>query len=131
MTRNIIAAVDDMFFAAKIRATAEALGVNIKFHRRLDSLLTAAGEQSPDLILIDLHNEKLDPIELARELKANESLVGIPLLGFFSHVQSELQRAAIEAGFDQVIPRSVFSRDLAEILAGDRQKPDRQGGLEM
>jgi CheY-like chemotaxis protein len=131
MTRNIIAAVDDMFFAAKIRAAAEALGVNIKFHRRLDSLLTAAGEQSPDLILIDLHNQKLDAIELARELKANESSRSIPLLGFFSHVQTDLQQAAMEAGFDRVIPRSVFSRDLAKILAGDRQKPDRPGGLEM
>ena len=117
MTRNIIAAVDDMFFASKIRATAEALGINIKFHRRLDSLVATAAEQAPDLILIDLHNGKLNAIELARELKANESLQGIPLLGFFSHVQTDLQRTAVEAGFDRVIPRSVFSRDLAQILS--------------
>jgi CheY-like chemotaxis protein len=118
MTRNILAAVDDMFFAAKIRATAEALGVNIKFHRQLDSLVKAAAEQSPALIIVDLHNEKLNPIELVRELKANEEVKTIPLLGFFSHVQTDLQRAALEAGYDQVIPRSVFSRDLAKILAG-------------
>ena len=118
MTRNILAAVDDMFFAAKIRATAEALGVNIKFHRQLDGLVKAATEQSPALIIVDLHNEKLDPIQLARELKANEGVKNIPLLGFFSHVQTDLQRAALGAGYDQVIPRSVFSRDLAKILAG-------------
>jgi len=118
MTRNILAAVDDMFFAAKIRATAEALGVNIKFHRQLDSLVNGAIEQSPALIIVDLHNEKLNPIELVRELKANEEVKTIPLLGFFSHVQTDLQRAALEAGYDQVIPRSVFSRDLAKILAG-------------
>ena len=116
MTHNVIAAVDDMFFASKIRATAEALGVNIKFHRRLDSLVAAAVEQAPDLILVDLHNERLNGIELARELKANEGSRNIPLLGFFSHVQADLQRAAVEAGFDKVIPRSVFSRDLAQIL---------------
>jgi CheY-like chemotaxis protein len=116
MTRNIIAAVDDMFFASKIRATAEALGVNIKFHRQLESLVHAAGEQSPDLILVDLHNEKLDAIELARQLKANERSKSIPLIGFFSHVQTDLQRAAIEAGYDKVVPRSVFSRELAQIL---------------
>ena len=117
MTRKILAAVDDMFFAAKIRATAEALGVTIKFHRRLEGLVGAAGEQAPDLIVVDLHNEKLNPIDLARELKANDSLRAIPLLGFFSHVQTDLQRAALEAGYDQVIPRSVFSRDLGKILA--------------
>jgi CheY-like chemotaxis protein len=118
MTRNILAAVDDMFFAAKIRATAEALSVDIKFHRKLEGLVDAAVAQSPALIIVDLHNEKLNPIELARELKANEGVKTIPLLGFFSHVQTDLQRAALEAGYDQVIPRSVFSRDLAKILAG-------------
>ena len=116
MTRNILAAVDDMFFAAKIRATAEALGVSIKFHRRLEALVSAAVEQPPDLVLCDLHNEKLDPMALARELKSKEGLQAVPLLGFFSHVQTDLQRAALEAGYDQVIPRSLFSRDLARIL---------------
>jgi CheY-like chemotaxis protein len=116
MPRNILAAVDDMFFAAKIRATAEALGVTIKFHRRIDSLVGAAIEQPPDLIICDLHNEKLNPVELARDLKSKEGLKAIPLLGFFSHVQTDLQRAALEAGYDQVIPRSIFSRDLAKII---------------
>ena len=118
MPRNILAAVDDIFFASKIRATAAALEVNIMFYRQLDTLVAAATEQLPDLILIDLHNEKLNPIELARALKANESSKHIPLLGFFSHVQTDLQRAALEAGFDQVIPRSVFARDLEKILKG-------------
>ncbi len=117
MTRYILAAVDDMFFAVKIRATAEALGVDIKFHRKLEGLVSAAAEQSPDLIIVDLHNEKLNPIELAHALKANEGANAIPMLGFFSHVQTDLQRAAVEAGYDSVIPRSVFSRDLAKILA--------------
>jgi CheY-like chemotaxis protein len=118
MTRHILAAVDDMLFASKIRATAEALGISMKFHRKLDSLVTAAGEHTPDLILIDLHNEKLNAIELAHALKANEEFKRIPLLGFFSHVQTDVQRAALEAGFDQVIPRSVFARDLGKILKG-------------
>jgi CheY-like chemotaxis protein len=117
MTRNIIAAVDDMIFASKIRATAEAAGVTLKFHRRLDSLISAAQEQSPDLVIVDLHNERINPLELAREMKSNEDLRTIPLLGFFSHVQKDLRAEALEAGYDHVIPRSVFSRDLAEILA--------------
>jgi len=122
MTRHIIAAVDDMFFASKIRATAEALGVSIKFHRRLENLMIAADEQLPDLILVDLHNEKINPLELAHKLKSTESSKAIPLLGFFSHVQTDLQRQAVEAGYDQVIPRSVFSRDLAKILADESER---------
>ena len=116
MGRTILAAVDDMFFAARIRATAEAVGVSIKFFRGVDALISSAAEQAPQLILVDLHNEKLDPIALARELRSKVTLPAIPLLGFFSHVQVDLKQAAIEAGYDEVLPRSVFSRDLAKIL---------------
>jgi CheY-like chemotaxis protein len=118
MPRSVIAVVDDMFFAAKIRATAEASGVNIKFPRHIDALAAAATEVLPDLIVVDLHNGKLDPMNLARELKSNETLKAVSLLGFFSHVQTELQRQALEAGYDRVIPRSVFAKDLSRILLG-------------
>jgi len=108
-----------MFFASKIRAVAEAAGTEISFPRSVDAVVSKARETKPGLIVVDLHNQRIDPIALARELKSHEDLRGIRLLGFFSHVQTELQRNAIAAGFDQVIPRSVFARDLAGILTTD------------
>ena len=111
--------VDDMFFAAKIRAVAEAVGTEISFPRTQEALIQKAREASPRLIIVDLHNLKIDATALATQLKANEELRTVPLLGFFSHVQTELQRNAITAGFDQVIPRSVFARDLPKLLAAD------------
>lgn len=118
MTRIVIAAVDDMFFAAKIRATAEHLDVTLRSVRTTETLLKVARESNADLIIIDLHAEKVDPIAVAKALKSDEQLNSIRLLGFFSHVRVDLQKAAVEAGYDVVIPRSVFSRDLAEILEG-------------
>jgi CheY-like chemotaxis protein len=118
MARTILAVVDDMFFASKIRATAEALGVAISFPRTREALLQKAREARPDLILIDLHHQRFDPVEAAASLKENAELKAIPLLGFFSHVQTELHHSAVAAGVDQVVPRSVFSRDLAMILEG-------------
>ena len=44
MTRRVIAAVDDMFFASKIRATAEHLNVDVRFVRSVDSLMNAVRE---------------------------------------------------------------------------------------
>ena len=111
-----------MFFASKIRAAADAVGVEISFPRSQEALLQKARETRPQLIVVDLHNKKIDAGALARELKADQQLRGIRLLGFFSHVQTELQRNAIAAGFDQVIPRSVFARDLAKILAADERE---------
>ncbi|HEU4870245.1 MAG TPA: hypothetical protein VFT08_05285 [Pyrinomonadaceae bacterium] len=119
MGQAIIAVVDDMFFAAKIRAVAEAVGVEISFPRNKEVLIQKVRETKPRLIVVDLHNQKIDMNALANELKADEQLRDIRILGFFSHVQTELQRNAIAAGFDQVIPRSVFARDLDKILTAD------------
>ncbi len=116
MSGVIIAIVDDMFFKSKIRAVAEAVGTEISFPRNQDALIQKAREAKPGLIIVDLHNQKIDPAALATELKADNELRSIPLLGFFSHVQTELQRNALASGFDQVIPRSVFARDLPKIL---------------
>ena len=120
MPRNIVAVVDDLFFASKIRGTAEELGVTARFARNLDVVLEAVRRDRPSLIICDLHSQKVDPMELARQLKADEQLHSIPLLGFFSHVQTELQRQAEAAGFDHVVPRSAFSKNLGEILSGTK-----------
>ena len=118
MSKNIIAVVDDLFFASKIRGTAEQTGVTVNFPRKIEGLIENALQNRPAIIIVDLHAQKIDPIALAKQLKADERLRAIPLVGFFSHVQTELQRQAQEAGFDRVLPRSVFTRDLADILAG-------------
>src|SRR5436309_499679 len=106
INRVVIAAVDDMFFASKIRATAEHLRVQVQFARSNDSVIKAANATSPALIIVDLHSQKIDAIQLARQLKASTELSSIPLVGFFSHVQTALQHQAEEAGFDRVLPRS-------------------------
>lgn len=98
-----------MFFASKIRAVAEAVGVEISFPRTKESLIEKA--RDANLVIVDLHNQKFDPLSLPQELS------NVRLLGFFSHVEVELQRQAVAAGYDQVVPRSVFTRDLAQILS--------------
>lgn len=118
MKRPVIAAVDDMFFAAKIRATAEHLGTEVRFGRSLQGIVAAARETETTLIIVDLHAQQFDALALARTLKADEQLKAVNLLGFFSHVQTALMRQAKEAGYDYVLPRSAFTGRLAEILEG-------------
>jgi CheY-like chemotaxis protein len=118
MSRHVIAVVNDLFFAAKIRGTAEQQGVSVRFVKTVDDVLREAIAQTPALVIVDLHSQRSDPIELAKSLKSHDELRTIPLLGFFSHVQTELQRQAEEAGFDRVIPRSAFTKQLPEILSG-------------
>lgn len=118
MPRNIIAAVDDMFFAAKVRATAESLGVPVRFARSEDAVVEACEAEQPELIIVDLHSQKISAEALAKRLKGDERFKNVRLLGFFSHVEIDLREHALRAGFDEVIPRSVFSKNLPEILQG-------------
>jgi CheY-like chemotaxis protein len=118
MKRRVLVAVDDIFFAAKIRTTAEHLGVEALFPRSLDALAESAQADAPALVIVDLHLQRYDPFAVARRFKADEALRATPLVGFFSHVQVELQKRAGEAGFDRILPRSAFTKRLPEILQG-------------
>ncbi|HEX8922686.1 MAG TPA: hypothetical protein VF766_14520, partial [Pyrinomonadaceae bacterium] len=69
-----------------------------------------------------LHAQKCDPFALAEQLKADETLRNVPLLGFFSHVQTALQQRAKQAGYDRVMPRSAFTKFLPEILVDGGSK---------
>src|SRR5690349_15772065 len=101
MASSIIAIVDDLFFASKIRGTAEQLGVRVSFARDADGITEIIHRDPPSLIICDLESRRINSIELAKELKADDRLAPIPLVGFFSHVNTELQRQAEDAGFDQ------------------------------
>ena len=87
----------------------------------LDGLLSAAHERMPALIIVDLHAQKCDPFALAASLKSDAGMRAIPLVGFFSHVQIALMRQAQAAGFERVMPRSAFTKQLPEILQGSNE----------
>ena len=124
MIRTVIAVVDDMFFVAKIRETGKAAGVVVKFPRTMDALTAIIADDHPSLLIVDLHNHRMDPFVLAEQLKNDETLKEVRMIGFFSHVQADLQKRAVAVGYDEVLPRSLFARDLAKLLAGDSNNPD-------
>ena len=112
--------VDDMFFAAKINNAATASGRVIERVRSREQLEGLAANP-PSLIIIDLNSDRLDPLEAIRFLKSSVELGAIPIVGFVSHVQTELIRNAHSAGCDHVLPRSAFTQLLVEIVAGRLQ----------
>ena len=119
MARTIIAVVDDLFFASKIRGTGEQVGADIRFAKSIEAALNQARDEAPALVIVDLNAGGCDAVELAHAFKDDDNLNAIPLLGFFSHVQIDLQQAALAGGFDRVMPRSAFTKNLPEILSGE------------
>jgi CheY-like chemotaxis protein len=117
MSKQVLAVVTDMFFAAKINEAAARTGAAVKYARSRMQGLELARTERPSLIVIDLNAAGAEPLQLLAQLKAEAGLREIPTLGFISHVQTELQEQARQAGCDRVLARSAFSRDLPAILS--------------
>ena len=78
----------------------------------------AAAASSPKLVLVDL-NARQGALEAVERLAAagNAQKDGAQhIIAFLSHVQTELAEKARAAGCRQVLPRSKFTAELAEIL---------------
>ena len=114
----MLAAVDDLFFAARLQAVAAAAGIRLVECRTHEQFRTSVASSVPDLVILDLNSASCRPLEAIRHLKADPRLRDVPVVGFLSHVQTDLAQSAAEAGCDCVLPRSKFSARLAQILAG-------------
>ena len=117
----VLVAVDDLLFSSKIRATARQAGVELTFARSPEEVLEQARTLRPSLIVFDLNSGKTDPIATIGALKADPALAPIRAVGFASHVHTALIAAARDAGADQVLPRSAFAGNLAEILLSSQK----------
>lgn len=111
---NVLAMVDDLFFQAKIVETARHLAVDLRICTTPDALLTEISKATPKLVVVDL-NSRNQPLEAIQRMQA--AAPDVPLVGFLSHVQTELAEQAHAAGCREVMPRSKFTNDLATILA--------------
>ncbi|HKF26179.1 MAG TPA: response regulator [Candidatus Acidoferrum sp.] len=111
--QRVVAYMDDLFFQMKLAETAKHLGLEVKVAANADSLLELL-EPPPLLVIVDL-NARSSPMHAVERLRAAGP--GVRVIGFLSHVQTDLASRAQSAGFDEVMPRSKFSMQLPQILA--------------
>lgn len=116
ITHRVLALLDNLFFVAKLDAAAAQTGWHLVTARTLEKAMTLARTNPPSLIVMDLDAQACRPFEFIRNLKMDETLRTIPLLGFVAHVNTGVQQHARAAGCDRVLARSVFSRDLPLLL---------------
>lgn len=117
----IVAVLDDLMFASKIRSAATAAGVTIVFARSRDAALDAVREHRPSLVILDLNNPRTDPLGLVEALKSLDGDVASPpiaTLGYVSHVDTATIDAARVAGVDTVVARSAFTQRIGELIQG-------------
>ena len=119
----MIAFVTDLIFSTKITSTAAAMGAAVKVVRSIDKLDARLAMGIDRLAMVDLDCDDVDVCAVIRRMKA----ISAPprIIGFVSHVRTELIASARESGADDVMARSAFVNKLPALLAeGARLEKD-------
>ncbi|MGH9790006.1 MAG: response regulator [Candidatus Acidiferrales bacterium] len=111
---KVLALVDDLMFQSKILETARHAGAEVRIVGTGEALSAELQANAPALVIVDL-NARSGPIEAVERLRAAGN--NVPVIGFLSHVQTDLAERARAAGCSEVMPRSKFTQQLAAILA--------------
>ena len=109
----ILAIVDDVIFRGKLEAAAAQLGSPLAIAEDADRALRPGSGWSR--VLIDLNLSCGDSLAMIRTLR--QAHPDIPVIGYCSHIQEDLQKQALEAGCTTVLPRSAFVQQLPELLS--------------
>lgn len=125
---RVCVVVDDMFFAARINTAAAAAGRQVERVRSRDQIEQEIMAHPPSLLIVDLNSERLDPLQTIEYFKSQPALSRVPIVGFVSHVQTDLIRRAQAAGCDYVLPRSAFTQLLPDIVSGNLERLPRRSG---
>jgi acetylornithine deacetylase/succinyl-diaminopimelate desuccinylase-like protein len=98
---RIAAVVSDLMLASRVRASLEASGHEVEQDAELPDELDGI-----DLVVADL------------DVVAPEALgdLGVPVIGFYSHVDVEMKNRAEEVGLSLAVPRSRMARELPELV---------------
>jgi hypothetical protein len=101
-------------------ARVVAVAPDLLLGSKVEAMLTAAGHDvtlSPSLAEATLDDADLIVADLDAESPAALVVPGIPVLGFYSHVNAETREAANAAGVNLAVPRSRMARELPQLAA--------------
>jgi CheY-like chemotaxis protein len=115
MPAAVMVVAEDLFFLAKIREAAKAVGVAVVTGDVRNGTAVAAQTQ-PLAIFLDLNLRGLSALDCVRALKADPATQAIRIVGYVSHVQKQMIADARAAGCDSVLARSAFANQLPSLL---------------
>ena len=114
--KKILVVMSDLFFSAKIMDEAKKLGMTASFVKDKEVALDQL-KSNPTIVILDLNCQSADPLALIATMKNGAETAAIPIVGFVSHVQTDLKQKAVESGCDKVLARSAFAQNLPLLLA--------------
>jgi CheY-like chemotaxis protein len=112
-TAAVLALPADLIFGARIRASAESVGIAVLIAKDVNDLLAKAAGEQPRMVILDLDRRGLAIGKVIKQLKATSPA---PILAYVSHVREDAIREAKAAGADKVIARGAFANQLPQLL---------------
>ena len=113
---RVAALIPDLLFGSKVQSALEGAGHEVDL---ITGELEAWDEVGGiDLLVIDLTSPDVNGVELFEALAAGGELHEVRSVGFFAHVEPEVRKRALQAGFDLVVPRSRMAREGAQLVEG-------------
>jgi hypothetical protein len=102
----------DLLFSSQIENAAHKAGLGVKVTVSVSEVKQALRDWTPRMVLANLD-------ALGGDSKVLVGLVqgACRLVGYYSHVNSQLATEALACGFEIVLPRRAFVERLSEILA--------------
>lgn len=114
---RVVALIDDIFFQMKVAETAKQLGLEFKVGTTAEAFLSLL-DPPTTLAIVDL-NSRSEPLATIAKLRATHKELRV--VAFLSHVQTELASQAQAAGCAEVLPRSMFTKNLAALLQSAKE----------
>lgn len=111
----ILYAANDLVWASKIKATADALGIAARPVRTAEMLTARLVDTQPTALLVDLDKGE-EGLALIKQLKDHDTHGKVRVLAWGPHVAKELLQAARDHGAHEVLTRGAFDHGLEEIL---------------
>jgi DNA-binding response OmpR family regulator len=108
---NVLGCIRDLMFSTRVRDAARQHGHDCRIVSKAADVEGLLAET--DLVIVDL----MVPGGGALEAVAAASAAGVPVVAYGEHVQPEVLQAGRDAGADQVLTRSEFTRRLGALLA--------------
>jgi CheY-like chemotaxis protein len=113
-----ILVVDDMRSAGYVLGKLlETMGQEVRTANNAMAALESVRRERPDLLISDIGMPGMDGYELARLLRQEPGLEGLPLVALTGYGQDSDKRRAKEAGFDYHLVKPVGLEALEDLLA--------------
>jgi PleD family two-component response regulator len=105
MSALVLVADPDPFNLRLLHDACEAAGYDVITAADGPDVLAMVARQPPDLLVLDARMSQIDAFEILRILKADRSLVSIPVLLVSDESDHEARRQAIELGAEDTLTR--------------------------